>query len=130
MINIEESENWMLLEDLKFRATLIQHRMEATISVEDFGRTVLNDLTLACRVEDFGHDPTISELRRYAAGLGVQVLHRVHVREIVPPVATAEPPSSAADSDVRELEPPVVEQPAAVTDSIEPTQDDEESDNG
>lgn len=119
MINIEESERWMMLEDYKFRATLIQCRMELGISGADFGQTVLGDPDLAARVENLGIDPTLSELRRYAVGLGVQVLHAVHVREIVP---AAELP------DAVEVDPPVAEQtPAVLTESIEPAQDSEES---
>lgn len=68
---------WQELEDIKFRASLIQCRIAAGITVEDLSRACGLHPDSVRRIEDFAFDPHLSTLRCYAVAMGAVVHHNV-----------------------------------------------------
>jgi predicted transcriptional regulator len=70
-------ERWQELEDLKYRASLVQCRIAAGITVHDIAVAAGVSDSFIERIEDFTADPHLSTLRRYAAAIGAAVHHSV-----------------------------------------------------
>lgn len=89
-----ELERWQELEVLKFRAALIQRRIEAGITADNLlkavGRRRKEWLEM---MEDVNSDPPLSSVRRYAAAIGALVQHRVSA-----PTTTTGRPMDWADA--------------------------------
>lgn len=70
-------ELWLELEDRKYRASLVQKRIEARLTREDVAHAMGRSGQAILQVEDLNSDPHLSTLRRYAAAVGALVDHRV-----------------------------------------------------
>lgn len=73
-------EHWQELEDLKFRASLIQVRLSRRLTIDDVSQTCGLSKGTIRRIEDFTYDPHLSVLRRYSHAVGAVVQHRVGAR--------------------------------------------------
>ncbi|MCV7174901.1 helix-turn-helix domain-containing protein [Mycolicibacterium sphagni] len=80
----DDHVEWLLLEDIKFRVTLKQKRLESGLTLEGLARAA-GPLRLPFEmVEDLSADPPLSLIRRYAAAVGVHYLHRVAIMDPPP----------------------------------------------
>ena len=70
-------ERWQELEDLKYRASLVQCRIAAGLTVHDLAVSMGFSDEFVSRIEDFTKDAHLSVLRRYAAAVGAVVHHSV-----------------------------------------------------
>lgn len=72
-----ELERWLELEELKYRASLVQCRIQAGYTVEDVAKAMGRTAAAVVTVEDFDSDPHLSTMRRYSAAIGALGQHRV-----------------------------------------------------
>lgn len=73
-----EFERWQELEDLKYRASLVQCRLAAGLTVHDIAVAMGVSDVFVARIEDFEEDAHLSTLRRYAVAVGAAVHHNVY----------------------------------------------------
>ncbi|QIG58216.1 hypothetical protein SEA_SKOG_64 [Gordonia phage Skog] len=80
-----ELERWLELEDLKYRAALIQARIESGMTIEDLAKACGRSTAALTQMEDLDYDPHLSTLRRYACAVGILVNRQVmHLPDPVP----------------------------------------------
>lgn len=87
-------ERWQELEDLKYRASLVQCRIAAGLTVHDLAVSMGFSDQFVERIENFEEDPHLSTLRRYAAAVGAAV-HK-NVRQV--PTEDDDAPARGDDS--------------------------------
>lgn len=77
MTTNSDIERWLELEEIKYRASLVQCRIEAGISVDDLAMAMDRSVQMVQEVENFDSDPHLSTMRRYCAAIGALAQHRV-----------------------------------------------------
>ena len=70
-------ERWQELEDLKYRASLVQCRIAAGLTVHDLAVAAGVSDRVIESIEDFTSDPHLSTLRQYASMVGAAVHYGV-----------------------------------------------------
>lgn len=89
-MNPDDLGRWLELEDLKFRAGLIQARIETGLTLDDLAVAAGRRPEGLLSIEDLTTDPTLGMIRRYAAACGIILRHRV-IALPAPPDEKAEP---------------------------------------
>lgn len=77
-ISEEDLERWQELEDLRYRAALIQARISSGLTREDLTAAAGNGAAAASwlkQMEDLSTDPSLAMVRRYCALVGILPQH-------------------------------------------------------
>ncbi|QDF18946.1 helix-turn-helix DNA-binding protein [Gordonia phage SCentae] len=72
-------DRYLYLEDLKWRASLVQLRIAAGLSKEDVAKAWGTNAHQVEVIEDITSDPRLSTLRRYMASIGALSHHAVQM---------------------------------------------------
>lgn len=79
----EELEEWLRLEEMKFRISLKQKRIESGLTLEELARAAGRSAQGLLAVENLDVDVSLSIVRRYCAAVGILLVSRVTPVEIV-----------------------------------------------
>ncbi|QDH91836.1 helix-turn-helix DNA-binding domain protein [Mycobacterium phage Phrappuccino] len=95
-MNPEDLEHHNALEDLKLRASLVQCRLAAGLSIADLATALGVDPLAIEALEDVSTDLPLGLVRRYAGAVGA--IYRHHVQQLHLPLASEDPVGAPQDS--------------------------------